>query len=244
MNDYRIIAKDAATGDDLTRIITERSDKAARQAFDKMHRDTPHEITGSELVKENTTATKQQERDALAKIRAMVEELGPDSYLAAAFAGCFELADLNIEYDFGDSMKARAESANRDAEKAQKELAAAKGRIAELESEIASLKEKLEREEEWKPYEDPHNVSQADYEALSGTPDARELSDEEAADLIAKEFGFDRSKIAIVHEVAKEEINRHNRIRNAGMIPRKALFDVWDWNYICFNVRGNVTMGY
>ena len=28
------------------------------------------------------------------------------------------------------------------------------------------------------------------------------------------------------------------------MIPRKALFDVWDWNYICFNVRGNVTMGY
>ena len=77
-----------------------------------------------ELVKENTTATKQQERDALAKIRAMVEELGPDSYLAAAFAGCFDIADQNIEYDFGDSMKVRAESANRDAEKAQKELAA------------------------------------------------------------------------------------------------------------------------
>ena len=144
MNDYRIIAKDAATGDDLTRIITERSDKAARQAFDKMHRDTPHEITGSELVKENTTATKQQERDALAKIRAMVEELGPDSYLAAAFAGCFELADQNIEYDFGDSMKARAESANLDAEKAQKELAAANARIAELEKSRDGMSRELQ----------------------------------------------------------------------------------------------------
>ena len=144
MNDYRIIAKDAATGDDLTRIITERSDKAARQAFDKMHRDTPHEITGSELVKENTTATKQQERDALAKIRAMVEELGPDSYLAAAFAGCFDIADQNIEYDFGDSMKVRAESANRDAEKAQKELAAANARIAELEKSRDGMTRELQ----------------------------------------------------------------------------------------------------
>ena len=144
MNDYRIIAKDAATGDDLTRIITERTDKAARQAFDKLHRDTPHEITGSELVKENTAATKQQERDALAKIRAMVEELGPDSYLAAAFSGCFEIADQNIEYDFGDSMKARAESANRDAEKAQKELAAANARIAELEKSRDSMSRELQ----------------------------------------------------------------------------------------------------
>ena len=72
----------------------------------------------------------------------------------------------------------------------------------------------------------------------------RELSDEEAADLIAKEFGFHRSKITIVHEVRKQEINRHRQLRSVGMIPRKALFDVWDWNYICFNVRGNATMGY
>ena len=116
--------------------------------------------------------------------------------------------------------------------------------VSALESEIARLKEKLEREEEWKPYEEPHNVSQADYEAIAGTPDVRELSDDEAADMIAKEFGFDRSKITIVHEVSKEEINRHNQVRRVGMIPRKALFDVWDWNYICFNIRGNVTMGY
>ena len=116
--------------------------------------------------------------------------------------------------------------------------------VAGLEAEIARLKARLEREEEWKPYEDPHNVSQTDYESIAGTPDVRELSDEEAADLIAKEFGFDRSKIVIGHEVSKEEVNRHNQIRRVGVISRKALFDVWDWNYICFNVRGNVTMGY
>ena len=117
-------------------------------------------------------------------------------------------------------------------------------RVAALEAEVARLKEKLEREEEWQPFEDEHNVSQADYEAIAGTPDVRELSDEEAADLIAKEFGFHRSKITIVHEVRKQEINRHRQLRSVGMIPRKALFDVWDWNYICFNVRGNATMGY
>ena len=128
-------------------------------------------------------------------------------------------------------------------ERDEKEAAHAE-RVAALEAEVARLKEKLEREEEWQPFEDEHNVSQADYEAIAGTPDVRELSDEEAADLIAKEFGFDRSKIAIVHEVAKEEINRHNQCRRVGMIPRKALFDVWDWNYICFNVRGNAAMGY
>ena len=134
MNDYRITAKASGTGEDISRTITERTEKAARVAFSKMNKGTPHEILKSELVRENTSATKQQERDTLAKIQAMVEELGPDSYIKAAFAGCFEIADQNIEYDFGDSYKARAESAQRDAEKAMKDLAAANARIAELEA--------------------------------------------------------------------------------------------------------------
>ena len=134
MKDYRITAKDAATGEDISRTITERTEKAARLAFSKLNQGTPHEIISVELVRENTNATKQQERDTLAKIQAMVEELGPDSYIKAAFAGCFEIADQNIEYDFGDSYKARAESAQRDAEKATQDLAAANARIAELEA--------------------------------------------------------------------------------------------------------------
>ena len=61
--------------------------------------------------------TKDQERKALEKIRKIVSELGETSYIGMAFEGCFELAESNIEYDFGDSMKQRAESAERDAER-------------------------------------------------------------------------------------------------------------------------------
>lgn len=115
--------------------------------------------------------------------------------------------------------------------------------IKEKDAMIARLEADLEKEQEWQPFEDEHNVSQADYEKLEAAG-ARELSDEEAADMIAEEFGFDRSKIRIVHEVKKWEINRHRRCRAVGTIPRKALFEAWDWNYIVFNVRGNVARGY
>ena len=115
--------------------------------------------------------------------------------------------------------------------------------VREKDALIASLKADLEKEEEWQPYEDEHNVSQAEYEKLEKAG-ARVLTDEEAADMIASEFGFDRSKIVIIHEVKKWEINRHRRCRAVGTIQRKALFDAWDWNYIVFNVRGNVTHGY
>lgn len=45
--------------------------------------------------------TKQQERDALQQIRMIVADLGEQSYLAAAFDGVFEIAEQNIENDFG-----------------------------------------------------------------------------------------------------------------------------------------------
>lgn len=63
-------------------------------------------------------ATKEQERKVLEQIRKMVEELGVDSYIAMAFEGCFEIAESNIDNDFGCSMKQRTESAERKAETA------------------------------------------------------------------------------------------------------------------------------
>lgn len=116
--------------------------------------------------------------------------------------------------------------------------------IVERDQKIAHLKAELEREQEWQFYEDERNVKQADYEKLAANQSTRELTDDEAVDMIASEFGFDRSKIRIMHEVVKLEINRHRRIRKVGTYERKALFDAWDWNYICFNVKGNTTMGY
>lgn len=60
--------------------------------------------------------TKEQERQALQKIRKIVDGLGEDSYIGTAFEGCFEIAEANIEDDFACSMKQRAEAEAREAE--------------------------------------------------------------------------------------------------------------------------------
>ena len=58
-------------------------------------------------------STKEQERKALERIKKIVADLGPDSYVATAFEGCFEIAADNIENDFACSMKQRAEAAEK-----------------------------------------------------------------------------------------------------------------------------------
>ena len=73
--------------------------------------------------------TKQRERDALSKIRDIVDGLGSDSHIAAAFAGCFEIAEQNIERDLMDSMKRTAEAAENQKAKAEAELEEAKKHI-------------------------------------------------------------------------------------------------------------------
>lgn len=48
-------------------------------------------------------ATKDQERKALAQIKQIVADLGEDSYIGMAFEGVWQLAEENIELDFGNS---------------------------------------------------------------------------------------------------------------------------------------------
>lgn len=79
--------------------------------------------------------TKNQEREALAKIRKIVEGLGADSYIGAAFEGCFEVAETNIENDWACSMKQRAESAE------------AKSKKLELDNRDLRIAIKKEKEE-------------------------------------------------------------------------------------------------
>ena len=81
-------------------------------------------------------ATKAQERAALEKIRKIVEGLGEDSYIGMAFEGCFEIAEENIENDWGCSMKQNWESAVKEqgklkerAEKAENMVNKAQDRI-------------------------------------------------------------------------------------------------------------------
>lgn len=122
MNTYKIIftRENGTQGTDHFTAINERQ---ARKDFGECYRHSTATIISIELASTNTPATKQQERDTLEKIRKMVEQLGPDSYLATAFEGCFDLAAENIDNDWACSMADRA----RNAEK----------RVAELEDKLS-----------------------------------------------------------------------------------------------------------
>lgn len=130
----------------------------ARRDFKEVYRHSTGygSITGVELVSSDATATKEQEREALKKIRKIVEELGSDSYIATAFAGCFEIAESNIENDFADSMKDRWLSADR-------KLNEANGTIEELRDKLAE--------------------SEKDYEAAHTA--AHQVADEKDAEIAA-----------------------------------------------------------
>lgn len=84
--------------------------------------------------------TKAQERKALEQIRKIVEGLGEDSYIGMAFEGCFEIAEENIENDWGCSMKQNFESAVKEQGKLR-EIA------AELQEENRKFKARAEKAE-------------------------------------------------------------------------------------------------
>lgn len=72
-------------------------------------------------------ATKEQERQAITKIRRIVEGLGENSYIGFAMDGVLEVAVQNIEDDAAYSMKGRMENAER-REQEQQEKAERKAR--------------------------------------------------------------------------------------------------------------------
>lgn len=177
-------------------------------------------------------ATKEQERKTLEKIKKLVEALGPDSYVGTAFDGVFGVAEYNINNDAACSLRDNAAIAAR--EHALTETAS---KIKQLEAQLADTTAKLEREQEWKSYEDGHNVKEERYQHLATAGGTKILSDAEAAELIHREFGFDINLIEIIHTVNIYEINRHNALRKVGELKRDPLYNATDWNYIRFNVR-------
>lgn len=138
MNRYKITYI-VDEGETETAYITERTEAAARKVFKAASKG--REITDVELDDTDVPATKEQERETLSKIKQMVEELGPQSYIAAAFDGCFDVAEQNIEDDFACSMKQRAETAEQQLAYNQRELDDAKKRLKELGGLVDSLKE-------------------------------------------------------------------------------------------------------
>lgn len=152
MNTYKIIftREDGTQGTDHFAAINERQ---ARKDFGECYRHSTATIISIELASTNAPATKQQERDTLEKIRKMVEQLGPDSYLATAFEGCFDLAAENIDNDRACSMADRARSAEKRVAELEDKLseaahAAAHAVAEEKDAEIAKLKDQLKQTQE------------------------------------------------------------------------------------------------
>ena len=129
MNRYKITAT-RSNGTELSDYFVEATEGAARKAFKECYRNEEYSDVKVELVAEYVQATKEQEREALAKIVKIIEGLGPGSYVGIAFEGCFKDAEDNIENDFGCSMKQKLESA-------EARLADAEGRLKELGGLIA-----------------------------------------------------------------------------------------------------------
>ncbi len=127
MNEYKITY--SVNGETYTTNRVEHTEATAKRAFPKdcKEMDTAAEVLGMELIRDDACATKQQERDTLAAIKKMVEELGPQSYLATAFAECFQDAEDNIDDDAAYSMKGRWESTERKAAELETELKKARG---------------------------------------------------------------------------------------------------------------------
>lgn len=83
--------------------------------------------------------TKEQERQAIQKIRKIVEGMGENSYLATAMEGVLETAEENIEYDAAFSLKGRAEVAEKEASELKKENEELRKALKEQQERAAKL---------------------------------------------------------------------------------------------------------
>lgn len=105
-------------------------------------------------------------------------------------------------------------------------------------SAVEKLKKELEKEQEWKPWVPENAVSQEKYDKLRNDSTSHEMTDEEATEWIAEEWGFDPAKIRINHKMKEYEVNRHHQLRQVGEKWRNAWYDATDWYYVFFTVRG------
>ena len=85
--------------------------------------------------------SKEEERKALEQIKKIVSTLGPDSYIATAFEGCFDIAESNIDNDFACSMKQWAGRLEGQNKELTKTVAEQKAEIEQLNSTNQSLRQ-------------------------------------------------------------------------------------------------------
>ena len=85
-------------------------------------------------------------------------------------------------------------------------------------------------------------MTQDDYLKLAEAGGAGEvLTDAEAALLVNKEFGFEASRIEILHEAEVAVEPEGARYVSLKQVPRRPIYASTDWNYVRFNVRAGGT---
>lgn len=165
--------------------------------------------------------TKNQEREALAKIRKIVEGLGADSYIGAAFEGCFEVAETNIENDWACSMKQRAESA--EAKSKKLELDNRDLRIAIKKEKEEASKKQTELQEKLNAFQEKLNAFRNRALHVDDLADCKQLA-EDAAFTAEKEM-----KAAAANIVTFAEDPQSPNFQNAVKIHRAKHSQ---WNYL------------
>lgn len=139
MNDYKVL--EISGSGELTVNITAIDEKDARRIFRERYKGNGQREITITLIRENTPATKAQEREALEKIKAIVATLGPRSYVGTALDGCLEDAEVNTENDFGDSMRARWMEAENRVAQAAREAAAAKEELEQVRKHLQTAED-------------------------------------------------------------------------------------------------------
>lgn len=176
MTTYTITAE-RENGTTFTDNMTAATASEARKAFREVYRHGKFTITGCEVYAENICATKEQGREALAKIKAIIETLGPGSYLATAFEGTFEDAETNIDYDFGDSMKRRWESEKETSSHLREIIDDLEKKLREAEQTIAARDAEVEALESFRA----QALTESELADIRERLDASEAEDEAAA---------------------------------------------------------------
>ena len=112
-------------------------------------------------------------------------------------------------------------------------------RIARQADIINDLQTKLDAELEWTPCKDAGTrMTQRDYVKLREDSFTKTMTDEEAANFIAEELGFNAERVRIIRKAETYEVNKHHRMRVAETYEREPLYESTDWNYVRFNVNG------
>lgn len=142
MNSYKITFHYPESGNE-TAYITERTEAAARKGLVKRF-GKDAEIVDVELHDTDANATKEQERETMEKIKAMVAELGPQSYLKTAFEGVFEIAEMNIDEDAAYSFPGRVSLLEEQLKEMGSKYNAARSDVEVLRSQLDHAQEQVD----------------------------------------------------------------------------------------------------